>query len=126
MYTSNRIPSPSIGKIESIDIDEVCYIFRIPGSEHLHIELFSFEKGEYYSHMMEYTSLTKFMDMYSDTGYFLRCHKSYIVSKKMVKSFSRMDSQLIMLMSLKNGNDVRIDVSQTYKKQVSDALKGLY
>jgi len=126
MIASNRLAIRGYKKYESLDIDEVCYVTKVTDSQHLHVELYSFSKGEYYHFVIEYMTLTDFIRTYNATGYFLRCHNSCIVNRKMIRSFSRTDNQLTMLMPMINGNDVKIDVSQTYRGEVMNTLKGLY
>ena len=111
--------------IELININEICYIFKISGVEHLHVELYNYEKEDYESIVIEYMSLVTFMSLYNETNHFLRCHNSYIVNKKMIKSYSLTYKELTMLMPRKSGTEVKISVSETYRKQVREALKGV-
>jgi len=68
----------------------------------------------------------KFIETYNAKGHFVRCHSSYVVNRKMIKSLSRVDDQITLLMPMKNGNDINIDIGRKYKKGALNALKGLY
>ena len=121
-----RLPIVNYKKIEPVDINEVCYVSKVSESANLHVELYDLNKKDYTYTTIEAMTLTEFINKYNETGYFLRCHNSYIVNRKMIKSFSQVDNQITMLMPRKDGNDVIIDVSEKYKKQVREVLRGLY
>jgi len=124
--SAERLSVVTHKRIDILDIDEVCYVSRIPESNNLHVELYDFEKKDYKFFVIEYMTMAEFIETYNASGYFLRCHNSYIVNRMMVKSFSRTDSQITMLMPRKNGADVIIDVSEKYRKEVRNLLKGVY
>ena len=123
---SLRLSLYSHSKIDSIDINEICYVSKVPNEKHLHIELYDIKTNDYKFITLMSMSLTEFMNTYNQTGHFLRCHNSYIVNVKMVESFSRINSQLTMLMPRKGGIKIIIDVSEKYKNEVRNKLRGLY
>lgn len=126
MYASQRLALSSRSEVNSVDINEVCYVTPISNSPHLHAELYDFDRGVYHSIEVKYMTLKQYIDMYNTSGYFLRCHNSFVVNKKMVRSYSHADHQIKMLYPRKGDYDILIEVSETYKKNVRNHLKGLY
>lgn len=125
-YETKRVPLISRGKIESIDLDMICHITTIPNTGNLNIEYYDHEKGDYNFKTMNGTTLGQFLKKYNDSGYFLRCHASYIINKKMVKKVNKLDNYILLLYKRSNGSEVRIDVSEGFKKEVLTELKGFY
>ena len=116
-----------VGKqnIELIRIEEVCYVMPIPESNHLHVELYDFETKKYHSKEIKSMALNKFMDKYNEMGYFLRCHASYIVNRRMIKSVSKPDNEITLLFPRESGNDVTLTISEKYRKEVLAQLGGV-
>jgi DNA-binding LytR/AlgR family response regulator len=126
MYATLRLALPNQNKVDSIDINEVCYVSPIPSTANLHIEFYDFDQETYKSIEIKYMNLKQFMSTYNEVGYFLRCHNSFVVNKKMIHSYSRLDNQIKMLYPRKGQYDIMIGVSEKYKKDVKLQLKGLY
>jgi len=121
-----RLSIVSHKKIDILNVNEVCYVTKITESNNLHVELYDYEKKDYSFFVITDMTMAKFMETYNKSGHFLRCHNSYIVNRMLIRSFSRTDSQITMLMPKKGGGDVIIDVSEKYRKAVREALKGLF
>ena len=124
IYASQRLAFPSQSNFDSVDINEVCYVTT--DHPHLHIEFYDFDTKTYESIEVKYMTLKEFMNTYNQSGYFLKCHNGYIVNRKMVRSYSRTDNQIKMLYPRKGGYDVLIEVSETYRRNVKNQLRGLY
>lgn len=114
------------GITHSVSVDEICFIEKIPNERHLHIEFFDFEARTYRFVEFRNTSLATFLSEYNQLGIFLRCHQSFIVNKKMVEQIHHVDREILLLYRGENDREVRIPIGDTRKKQVLDALKGLY
>lgn len=114
--------------IGSMDINEVCYIKRMMNTNHLHVELYDFDQEAYKSVEIKNMSLAQFMKKYNKTGYFIRCHNSYIVNKKMIKDVDRTNSEIVMLHPCKDGYLVRVEMSVNgkYRKDVLAQTEGVY
>ena len=88
MYASQRLALFGRSKIDSVDINEVCYLTPIPDSSHLHAVLYDFHKEAYRSIEIKNITLKQFVDLYNKAGYFLRYHNSFVVNRKMTSSYS--------------------------------------
>jgi DNA-binding LytR/AlgR family response regulator len=125
MYASQRLAILGQNKVNSVDINEVCYVTPISNT-HLHVELYDFNTETYKSIEIKYMTLKQFVDIYNKSGYFVRCHNSFVVNRKMVHSYSRTDNQIKMLYPRKGKYDILINVSEKYRRQVREKLKGLF
>lgn len=125
-YETKRLSLISKRQVESIDLDVICHISKVANTANLNIEYYNHEKGDYDYKTMNSTSLGQFLKKYNDSGYFLRCHSSYIVNKKMVKKVDKLDNYILLLYKRRGGSEVRIDVSDGFKKEVLTQLKGFY
>ena len=123
---AERLSVVSHKRIDILNVHEVCYVSKVPESNNLHVELYDFDKKDYKFFVITDMTLADFIKTYNASGYFLRCHNSYIVNRMMIRFFSRTDSKITMLMPRKNGGDVIIDVSEKYRKEMRDELKGLF
>ena len=123
---THRLAIPGQKIITSLDINQICYVTTIMGTNNLHVELYDFEEKAYTYTEINNMSLDKFMQEYNELGTFLRCHKSYIVSIKMIEQVSRDDNEILLLYRRKYHGEVKIDIGKVYKKDVLAVLKGLY
>ena len=123
---AQRIAIPGKQEIDSISVEEVCYVLPITKSNHLHVELYDWKTGKYSRTEIKNMTLNQFMDNYNALGYFLRCHTSCIVNKKMIKAASKLHNEITLLYPRENGLDVVLQISEKYKKEVFELLKGLY
>ena len=69
--------------------------------------------------------LEKFMKEYNESGIFLRCHREYIVNRKMVKKVDISTSDITLLYESKNGSVKYIPIGMAYKKDVLSQLRGI-
>ena len=112
-------------KFKALDALDVCYATKAGRSNDIHLELYDYEKKEYTFTTIKNMALIDFMSIHNDSGYFVRCHDSYIVNIKLVSEISRKDNELTLFAPNKAGNAVKLNISQKYRKNVKDMLEGL-
>jgi len=125
-YEKKRLPLETREKIESIDVDDICFIEKIPNSKNLNIEYYNHRKGDYDFKIMNNVSLQQFIQEHNDSGYFLRCHGSFIVNKKMIEEVNKLDNCILLLHRRAGDNEVYIDIGDKFKNKVLEELKGFY
>jgi len=122
---THRLLLPGRTLKDSLDMHEVCYIERIANSQNLHIEFYDSETRTYKFKEIKGMSLDRFMKEYNELDIFLRCHNSFIVSKKMIEQVLHLDDELLLIYRGERNSELRIPIGPTYKKSVLSQLKGL-
>ena len=122
----NRIAIPGKQIVDSLSIDEVCYVESIPNSHHLHVERYDFETKAYSMVEIKNMNLDQFMREYNEIGVFLRCERGFIINIKMIEKVFKNDNEILMIPRRLNDKEVRINIGGTFKKDVLAKLKGLY
>ena len=118
------------GGLVNIYIIDIClpdgsYVHLLSGTRAVLVEFYDLEKNEYQTIEMKNMSLEKFMREYNESGIFLRCHREYIVNKKMVKKINIILSDITLLYEGKNGRVLHIPIGMAYKKDVLSQLRGI-
>ena len=122
---SHRLIIPGRRLLGSLGMYEVCYVEKIANSQNLHIELYDFEDKAYKFTVINNLSLEKFMTEYNGLDIFLRCHQSFIVSKKMIEQVYLLDNEILLLFRAEKGREILIPIGPAYRKSVLSQLKGL-
>jgi len=126
MYSSTRLAIPIQGKVDSLDINRISHVTKYPYSNDIEVRLHNLGEKECESYIIPNMALVDFMARYNNTGYFLRCHNSFIVNIKSVKSFSRTDNEITMIFPENDGSKILIPVGNRDRNDVLEELKGLY
>ena len=121
-----RLLLPGRQLMDSLDIYEICYIEKIADVQGLNVVYYDFEARANGFKEIKYMGLDKFLEEYNKLNIFLRCHNSYIISKKMVEQVLVLDNELLMLCRGEKNMEIRIPIGPTFKKSVLSQLKGLY
>ena len=66
-------------------------------------------------------SLNRFLELYNQSKLFVRCHRSYIVNRKMIENILHTENKIL----LKHKN-VKIELGESYKKSVLNATRGVF
>lgn len=123
---SYRLSLPGGSTFDSLDINEVCYVTTLDSTNHLNVWLYKHEDKKFKKFTIKNMTLTKFLETYNGSGFFLRTHNSYVVNKKMVRKINRTHNEVVMLYDEETGYPLRILMSENYKSNILSTLKGLY
>jgi len=110
--------------ISSLDVNEVCTVMKSPNG--LYVELYDFKQEDYRTIEIKNMGLTQFMDLYNTEDLFVRCHNSYIINKRMIKEIYRSDNEILLLYKRSGDHEVRVPMTDRFKKGVLAKVKGLY
>jgi len=126
-FAPQRIALRGMEEIKTVDVLEICYLESIANTKYLEVTLYDFEKKIYRTEQHRST-MAQFLEEYNEEGYFIQCHNSYIVNKKMIGKVlpARADNLIVLLYPDDEGYPVEILMSEKYKKMVLKELKGLY
>jgi len=118
-YNSRRINFSN----EIIMISDICYITPAGGNM-IYLAFYDYKKKElrFLSRKM---TMTGFMKAYNRTGNFIRCHGSWIVNKMMVDKIDK-TGYLVLMVKSNKGEEILIPISDTYRKDVLEQLKGMF
>jgi len=125
LLTPEHVAIERPGGMDIIYTDQICYIFKTSGKKILNLLLYDLRKQHYYNYEIKGMALSEFTDMYNSSGFFIRCHNSYILNKKMVKTISREDKEAILHEPDDRDYDVPVPISDKYMEIVLDELKGV-
>jgi len=118
---NNRLMIPGKVISEALDKREICFISKLPNCNNLEITSYDIKTEDFkYKEIIE-MSLNRFLQLYNQSSLFIRCHRSYIINKKMVEKILHSESKI--LIKYKN---VKIELGESYKKDVLKAMKGVY
>ena len=71
-------------------------------------------------------SIVEFIRDYNTDCDFLRIHGSKLVNKYMIKSIDRNGRYLVLIVADENGDEIQMDISETYYRGVLEEMKGWY
>ena len=118
---NNRLMIPGKAISEALDKREICFISKLPNCNNLEVTSYDAKTEDFkYKEIVE-MSLNRFLELYNQSNHFIRCHRSYVINKKMVEKILRTESKIL----LKHKN-VKIDLGESYKKDILKEMKGVF
>ena len=118
---NNRLMIPGKAISEALDKREICFISKLPNCNNLEVTSYDAKTEDFkYKEIVE-MSLSRFLELYNQTNSFIRCHRSYVINKKMVEKILRTENKI--LLKYKN---VKIELGESYKKDILKAMKGVF
>ena len=118
---NNRLMIPGKTIFEALDKREICFISKLPNCNNLEVTSYDVKTEDFkYKEIVE-MSLSKFLELYNESNTFIRCHRSYVINKKMVEKILRTESKI--LLRYKN---VKIELGESYKKDILQSMKGVF
>lgn len=119
LNTRLMIPGKTI--IEALDRREICFVSKLPNCNNLEVTSYDFQKEDFKYKEINEMSLARFLELYNESGFFIRCHRSYVVNKKMIQQVLRAEDKILL-----KYKGVKVDLGEAYKKDVLKALKGVF
>jgi len=118
---NNRLMIPGKTIFEALDKREICFISKLPNCNNLEVTSYDAKTEDFkYKEIIE-MSLSRFLELYNQSNSFIRCHRSYVINKKMVEKILRTESKI--LLKYKN---VKIELGESYKKDILNSMKGVF
>jgi len=118
---NSRLMIPGKTISEALDKREICFISKLPNCNNLEVTSYDVKTEDFkYKEIVE-MSLSRFLKLYNQSNLFIRCHRSYVINKKMVEKILRTESKI--LLKYKN---VKIELGESYKKDVFKMMKGVF
>ena len=118
---NNRLMIPGKAITEALDKREICFVSKLPNCNNLEVTSYDAKTQDFkYKEIIE-MSLNRFLELYNQSNTFIRCHRSYVINKKMVEKILRAESKVL----LKHKN-VKIELGESYKKDILKELKGVF
>ena len=118
---NNRLMIPGKAISEALDKREICFISKLPNCNNLEVTSYDAKTEDFkYKEIIE-MSLSRFLELYNQSNSFIRCHRSYVINKKMVEKILRTESKI--LLKYKN---VKIELGESYKKDILKEMKGVF
>ena len=118
---NERLMIPGKSIVEALDTREICLISKVLNSNNLEITSYDNRLNDFKYKEITNMSLETFLKTYNSSDLFIRCHKSHIVNKKMVKKIDRTENKL----ELKYKN-MKVEIGEAYKKEMLRAMRGVF
>jgi len=106
------------GKINSVEIYEICYLARTSDPKYLHVKFCDFDEGKYKETTFENMTLCDIIRSHNKSRYFIRCHDNYVINMQMVKRINFRDNKITMRYPQEDGSYPTIDIGVNYRRQM--------
>ena len=117
----DRLMIPGKTVSEALDKREICFISKLPNCNNLEVTSYDAKTEDFkYKEIVE-MSLNRFLEIYNQSNLFIRCHRSYVVNKKMVENILHTENKILLMYK-----NVKIELGESYKKDVQNAMKGVF